>query len=77
MKLTKNESKKLLLAKALKEEKERLPEYSIFGEKNDTKDYDKAIEYLKTGKIPKNYENSELLIGVIDDFDMMCSDYGV
>jgi len=71
------ETRKTALANALKEEKERLPEYSAFGEKNDTKDYDKAIKYLETGEVPNSYEDSELLIGVIDDFEMMCSDYGV
>ena len=71
------EQRKLDLAKALKEEKERLPEVSMFGEKNNLDDYDKAIQYLEDGVKPLNYEDSDLLVGVIDDFECMCSDYDV
>ena len=69
--------RKLALAKALKKEKDRLPDISMFGDDNNKSDYDKAIKYLETGKKPIDYEDSELLVGVIDDFEIMCSDYGV
>lgn len=65
------------LALALEKEKETLPEKNIFGDNNNLKDYDAAISYLRTGKIPKKYQDNELLMGVIEDFDMMCSDYGI
>lgn len=70
------ERKKLLLI-ALKEEKERLPEYSIFGEKNDLNIYDEAIDYLNTGNKPFDWERNDLLYSIIEDFETICNDYGV
>lgn len=67
--------KKKELAESLRQELKRLPEHNMFGGTNDTSSYDKAIEYLETGKVPSNYEDSELLVGVIDDFDVMYNDY--
>ena len=49
----------------------------MFGSKNDTSGYDDAITYLKTGNKPSNYEYNDLLLGCVDDFEMMCSDYGI
>lgn len=71
------DNKKELLAIALKKEKDRLPEYSMFGDKTDFDAYDKAIEYLKTGVKPINYEYNDLLAAVIEDFETVCSDYGI
>ena len=69
--------RKLALAKELREELEWLPENSMFGENNKLKDYDRAIEYLEKGVVPINYEGSDLLSSVMDDFETMCADYGV
>jgi len=49
----------------------------MFGDKTDFDAYDKAIEYLKTGIKPNNWENNDLLTSIIEGFDTICSDYGV
>lgn len=69
--------RKLRLAIALQEEKNNLPEYDVFGNKNDTSLYDDVITYLKTGIKPIDYEDNDLLLGCVDDFEMMCNDYGI
>lgn len=69
--------KKTALAKALKEEYDLIPDVNGFGGSNNRQDYPKAIEYLKTGDKPENYESSDLLTFVIDDFETICRDYGV
>jgi len=71
------DDRKQRLAIALEKEKNNLPEYNIFGSKNDTSGYDDAIEYLKTGNKPYNYEDNDLLLCCVDNFEMMCSDYGI
>ena len=42
-----------------------------------TLEHDRAITYLKTGIICKNINDNELLYVIINDFDCVCSDYGV
>ncbi len=69
--------KSLALITALEKEKSRLPEYSAFGGKNNLTDYDAAISFLQTGIKPKNYENNDLLVAIIDDFDTICNDYEI
>jgi len=74
------EDRKIELAKKLKEEKDALPEYSIFGEKNSLKGYDEAIEYLTTGKMPQNmedFDDCDVFLGVVEDLEMMFNDYSV
>ena len=71
------DDRKLKLAIELEKEKNNLPEYNIFGSKNDTSGYDDAIAYLRTGNKPSNYEDNDLLLGCVDDFEMMCIDYGI
>lgn len=68
-------NKKEELAQALEAEHKRLPKYNMMGDSNNLEDYPDAINYLRTGEIPENYQNSDLLMGVIDDFDMMYNDY--
>ena len=75
--LIKMDNKKEKLAIALEEEKNRLPEYSAFGENNNLENYDSAIAYLKNGIKPNNWQDNELLVSIIEDFDTMCSDYDV
>lgn len=69
--------RKLALIDVLRKEKERLPSISAFGTSNNKQDYDKAIKYLETGEKPRYYDDSELLSGLIDDFETFCNDYGV
>lgn len=65
------------LAIALEKEKVELPDENAFGEENDKTIYDAAIAYLRTGSKPNNWEDNDLLVGCIEDFDCLCSDYGV
>jgi len=69
--------KKLKLAEALREEKERLPERSIFGDLNNFKDYELAIKYLETGEYPGNYDEYDLLYACVEDFETICRDYDI
>lgn len=69
-----NEKQKELAA-LIKAEKDRLPEYSAFGDKTDFDDYDLTIEYLGTGKKPKNWQNYDLLSACIEDFETVYNDY--
>ena len=70
-------NKNELLALALEKEKNSLPEFNAFDEPNNLEDYDAAINYLRTGAKPYGYENNELLVDIIEDFDTICSDYGI
>lgn len=70
-------SRKELLALVLTKEKETLPPVNMFGESNHIEYYDAAINYLRTGKKGRGYKKNELLLGVIEDFDIMCADYGI
>ena len=70
-------NRKEALAIALKEEKNRLPEYSIFGEKNNLDNYDPAIAFLKNGIKPSNWEDNDLLLYIIKDYEAILSDFGV
>jgi len=72
-----NEGKKLKLIEALKAEKEWMPEYSVFGEKNNLGDYDEAINYLRTGINTDKKGNNELLTDIINDFDGVCKLYDI
>lgn len=69
--------RKLRLADALEKERDRLPQYSTFGEENDLSGYEEAIVYLRTGKLPSKYEDNEILLGCVEDLEMMFSDYGI
>lgn len=69
--------KKELLITALEKEHSSLPEYNLFGEKNDLEVYVKIIEYLKMGKLPPDYQNSDLFYAIVEDFDQVCKDYGI
>lgn len=65
------------LANALEEERDRLPEESIFGNKTNFKDYDTAIEYLRTGVKPTNYDDLDITTSCIEDFETICKDYEI
>jgi hypothetical protein len=41
-----------------------------------TLEHDFAIEYLETGRTDEDTDEFELLDAVMNDFDMVCSDYG-
>lgn len=71
------EAKREALAVALEEEKARMPERSMFGDKTNFKDYDLAIEYLRTGEHPTDYDDFDILNSCIEDFDQICADYDV
>lgn len=71
------EKRKLKLAEALKEERDRLPEINSFGEKTNFEDYELAIRYLETGEYPRHYNDFVLLYGCIEDFEQMCFDYEI
>jgi len=62
--------KKELLIKALEEERDRLPEYGLFG-KNDSKDHNTAIKYLKTGEYKKSdldkYDTLEIAVNNLEE----------
>lgn len=65
------------LAQALELEQKSLPPYNFFGEANDFSSYEDTIKYLRTGEKPVNYEENDLLLSTIEDFDIMCNDYGI
>jgi hypothetical protein len=65
------------LAIKLEKEKATLPDHNAFGEVNDKTIYDAAIGYLRTGKKPDSWEDNDLLAACVEDFDCLCSDYGV
>lgn len=71
------QEKKEKLAKALEAERNRLPEYNSFGEKNNLSGYEDAIIYLRTGVLSKNYENNDILLACVEDLGMMFSDYSI
>jgi hypothetical protein len=71
------EDKKKLLAIALKSEMDRLPEQSMFGDKTNFYAYEKSIEYLETGSLPDDWKDHDLLWSVVEDFEMICSDYEI
>ena len=70
-------NRKLKLADALEVEKNQLPEYNVFGDRNDKSGYEDAIKFLKTGVKPYNYEDNELLYMCAHDFETICKDYGI
>lgn len=44
----------------------------------DTNDHDVALSYLKYGVLPSmGVDQYELLNAAINDFDILCSDYGI
>lgn len=65
-------TRKLKLIEALKQERARF-------EKNgqSTLEHDIAIEYLENGNTNEDPDEFELLDAVINDYDTICSDYGV
>jgi hypothetical protein len=60
------------LVDALKIERARFKK-----DRQSTLEHDVAIEYLETGWTDKNPDKFELLDAVMNDFDTICSDYGV
>lgn len=64
--------RKQKLIEALKEEQSRFEKFGY-----DTVEHDIAIEYLETGKTDEDPDDYELLGAVMNDYDTMCSDYGV
>jgi len=78
--LTITQDMKNKLADKLKAEYDNLPITSIFGDVNDKSEYLIAIEYLRTGNLPKKFNEKnagDLLLGVIYDLKTMLYDYGV
>ena len=71
------DDKKLKLATALENEKNTLPEYNMFGDKNNLHEYDDAITYLRTGKKPYDYDDNDMLLSCIDDIETMYYDYEI
>lgn len=71
--------KKEQLIAALEHEYQTLPARAKYGFGNNHLEwYPPVIEYLKTGVRPKNPdENNDLLWAAMDDFDTLCSDYGI
>lgn len=66
------------LISALKEERSRLTgTSSVFGDKFNSDDHDKAIGYLETGIKPVNVNDYDLLYAVINDFETVCSDFDI
>ena len=63
------------LAQALEQEFERLKDHSNFGAKKQKREYDLAINYLRTGEHPSYYDDNDLLYACIEDFETMCKDY--
>lgn len=66
------EEKKLKLIEALKEERKSFKMLEL-----DTTDHDIAIQYLQTGETSANPDKWELLDAVMNDFETVCSDYGI
>jgi len=63
-------NKKEQLAAALKDERDRLPEVSRFGDENDLEGTDLTIHYLLTGEYNKNdLDTHDMLYQVVEDFD--------
>jgi hypothetical protein len=60
------------LIEELKKERER-----FLNRNQDTIEHDLTIKYLQTGILPRNWEDYELLGAAKDDFNTLCSDYGV
>jgi hypothetical protein len=68
-----NVEKKAKLIEALQAER------ALFDKRHqDTTDHDVAINYLKHGVLPSmGIDQFEILDACINDFDCICSDYGV
>jgi len=66
------EERKQKLIAALKEERE-----FFLKRGQDTIEHDVAISYLLLGSYDENPDHYELLDACINDFDTICSDYGV
>ena len=65
------EERKQKLIEALKVER------NLFAQRGqDTTEHDIVIQYLLLGKTSYNPDKWELLDAVMNDFDMVCSDYG-
>ncbi len=71
------ENRKIKLEEALLDEFNRLKDHPDFDAENQKEDYMLAIEYLNTGDYPGNYDEHDLLYACIEDFELMCSDYGI
>jgi hypothetical protein len=66
-----NETKKVKLLEALKEERQRFSSYG-----HNTEEHDRAILYLEKGiKSPTEY--GELLDSILNDFNTVCKDYQI
>jgi len=69
--------KKIRLIESLKKERDTLPKINAFGNPNDFSVYEPAIRYLEEGTLPNNWEDSDFLYMLIEDFDIFCKDYGI
>ena len=70
-----NKKEKLIIA--LREERDNLPEYNFFGEKNDLEDYDLTILYLETGYVREDESNYDLLYSAVHDINSLYTDYDI
>ena len=68
-------TKKEMLADALQEEYETLPDFDALGGFNSLHEYPATIEYLRKGTLPANAEDNELLQLVKSDFESIYSTY--
>jgi len=66
------EEKKLKLIEALKEERKSFKMLEL-----DTTEHDIAIQYLQIGQTSANPDKWGLLDSVMNDFETVCSDYGI
>lgn len=64
--------RKLKLLEALKKERERFLQIGHIALEHDI-----AIEYIETGKTDEDPDEYELLDAIMNDFDCVCSDYGI
>jgi hypothetical protein len=66
------DSRKEKLLQALIDERARL-----LNSRGASTEHDAAIEYLQTGKTDVSPDDDEMLYAVMEDFDCICSDYGI
>ena len=65
------------LADALEKEYKTLPEYNSFGGRNNFDGYRESIQYLRTGKLPSNWRNIDLLESCVEDIETLYMDYDI
>lgn len=72
-----NDNKRLKLAIALEQERDRLPRYNAFGRENDLSEYADTLMYLKTGFLSEDYEHNDMLMCCVEDIETMYKDYEI